>query len=54
MAEKLNIDPFEGLASAPGGHLKMANDTKKFFKLEINQRREAIDFAMNEVKDGGI
>jgi hypothetical protein len=39
MAKKLSIDPFEGLAPAPEGYLKMFKDTNKSFKLEMKPVR---------------
>lgn len=35
IAEKLNIDPFEGLAPAPTGYFEMAEDANRSFKIEM-------------------
>ncbi len=37
MAEKLNIDPFEGLAPAPKEYLQMSKDAQKSFKIEMKR-----------------
>jgi len=39
MAEKLEIDPFEGLSPAPEGYFKMFQDTDKSFKIEVKPVR---------------
>jgi len=53
MAEKLNIDPFEGLFPAPEGYLKMVYDTKKSFKIELKLIKNSLTCVSNDVKGMG-
>jgi hypothetical protein len=43
MSEKLNINPFEGIAPAPEMYHKMFADVEKSFKIEVKGESTFLD-----------